>query len=103
MAKNEYWHLTGKGSVAGVQVIAELLPDGSVYVWPVQPALHSPITDPSKEQDLEDLMTDGEFIEHHGFFYSIADFMDNTKYSPALYNLQPLGEHESIRFCRSVL
>lgn len=103
MLKNTYWLLTGKKAMTGDQVIAELIPDGSVYIWPFHPALKNPISDPAKEQDLDDLMIDGDFIAHFGYFSSFADFMDNSKYSSEFYDFQPIGEHESIRACRATI
>lgn len=103
MNKNSYWILTSKSKKGGGQLIAELTPDGMVYLWPMTAAKQQLQLHPEKDQDLDALLADGDFIEKSGFYHSIFDFMSNSKYTPELYALLEAGEFDSIRACREFL
>ena len=103
MVKNTYWKLFSKGKKGSEPLIAELTPDGMIYIWPVNPRTESVLISADKDQDPEGLLSDGDFLDKQSFFNSIADFMNNSKYDTAHYDISPIGEFDSIRSCREAL
>lgn len=85
------------------KLILELTSDGMAYVWPLLPDASKSVQSVKADQDPEALAADGDFLEKSGFYRSVTDFMNHSKYSAEAFDYAALGDYESIRYCRATL